>query len=1357
MNYKSQYLYQMQDFNAVPPAGMAISKMYFRCYNSGSASFTGFKLGLAAVPASMTSLVAGAFTPTTTVFEGDLTATVSTGEWWAITLTQPWPLDVTQGFIWEACMSSASGSGWAVYNISTGTHRLYASSGNCAATSSNGADGTWPDIGFDLVAAPTNQPKIPPLANFVNMNDADTLWVNSPAVLVNTSSFSDTNYWSIIGYSATSKNGPWNAYSNPNDVLQQNGRGIWFDTIVNKTNLYYTFPQAGYYRIRLFTANRYGNSFVEKSVYVSNPIRKPKANFYNSKRVYAVYDRSQFFDMSSDGPAKWKWWLDPPCYTCGLYKNEFFSGGAKNDSTPNPYLLAADPGMYKVCLAVSNAVGADTLCIPAFVKVLPGYQMCNGADTIGTTSEGAVMPTIVNSANVQYVANGCAQGFRIAPCADTIILTLDRLRLRKNGGPLSPGDSLYIKTGILPGSPILRRYGGNDINNIKDSLRTVKFAGQQVYIVYQPVAPQGPTTIVNDSGFVIRWSSTSATYAKPTAGFTCPDTVYSGYKVVFQNTTTGKYPNYAWDLNNDYVYGRDNVKTAVDSIVANPTLIYNVDQVTQKVVCLRSYNCVGSDTVCRTFKVMPTLVAPFADFSANKTYGLTSDTFMLFDQSYNGANKWKWTFEPNNLTYLGGTDSTSQNPIVFLNTNTQYSVSLTASNSFGTHTNKKTGFITTISYPSPGSAFPPTSSIEDFGITRVRLNGSIGRIDTTTALKPLDGSAYLPLYNLSKTTLYRGGKYNVEVFRGSNPVDSMNLRVWIDFNRNANYLDQQVETIINSDRKLDVKYTKEFTVPSDASVGVTRMLVGASAGFSTISPYSATLGVYQEYGIIIGRDNIKPVVTLKGNEVVKTELNKAYDDEGASATDNIEGDISSRIVKIQDIDISHVGYYTVKYVVADNYGNLSDTVVRIVQVELNQSGPVISLIGPDTVYMEVRKDSYKEPTPGATAVDNKGTDISSSLQVFNDLDSANVGVYHVTYKVSDAFGFIAIKQRTIIVRDTESPTIHTRTANDASTVTHQIKTPFDENAYLRVDDNYWTNIVPVRVNGTVDVDNQGYYDLQYKATDGSGNVSAIYTLRVYVTNTIKPTIQLVGSSDVTVKVFTSYSDPRAVAKDYYNNPVQVDIDKDNLDVMKVGQYERVYVATDDFGNKNTVSRIIRVKDLDAPVITVLGDNPLVIVNGTMTLEEIKAIAGIGPTSIKVVDNYDLTPYVWSNIDQFPLTTPGTYPIRYTSHDVYGNNAQEKQRFLQIVPATGLTQLNKDANPLHVFPNPSKGLVNIELKQGDVKNIRIYNIAGKLIRELQPEKANGTYTIDLSTESEGMYMVRVETAEKTWTSKINLTR
>jgi hypothetical protein len=78
-------------------------------------------------------------------------------------------------------------------------------------------------------------------------------------------------------------------------------------------------------------------------------------------------------------------------------------------------------------------------------------------------------------------------------------------------------------------------------------------------------------------------------------------------------------------------------------------------------------------------------------------------------------------------------------------------------------------------------------------------------------------------------------------------------------------------------------------------------------------------------------DTVEPVITLLGDNPDTTYKGLSYVDAGATATDNLDGDITSKIVKIGSVDTSKVGTYIISYVVADNWG-FTDSVSRTVVV-----------------------------------------------------------------------------------------------------------------------------------------------------------------------------------------------------------------------------------------------------------------------------------------------------------------------------------------------------------------------------------------------------------------------------------------
>ncbi len=79
-------------------------------------------------------------------------------------------------------------------------------------------------------------------------------------------------------------------------------------------------------------------------------------------------------------------------------------------------------------------------------------------------------------------------------------------------------------------------------------------------------------------------------------------------------------------------------------------------------------------------------------------------------------------------------------------------------------------------------------------------------------------------------------------------------------------------------------------------------------------------------------DAVAPVITLNGAASVDVPSGTAYADAGARADDNIDGDISSRIVVNNPVNSAAVGSYTVTYNVQDSAGNAAAQVTRTVNV-----------------------------------------------------------------------------------------------------------------------------------------------------------------------------------------------------------------------------------------------------------------------------------------------------------------------------------------------------------------------------------------------------------------------------------------
>jgi len=144
----------------------------------------------------------------------------------------------------------------------------------------------------------------------------------------------------------------------------------------------------------------------------------------------------------------------------------------------------------------------------------------------------------------------------------------------------------------------------------------------------------------------------------------------------------------------------------------------------------------------------------------------------------------------------------------------------------------------------------------------------------------------------------------------------------------------------------------------------------------------------------------KPVITLIGKHEATVETGGSYTDAGATANDNYDGDITSKMVSKSNVDANVLGNYTVTYNVNDSYGKEAASAVRTVHV-VDTTKPVLTLKGNSTVSFEV-DTGYSDA--GAKAADSYDGDITSKIIVGNRMNPGFAGTYYITYDVTDSSG-----------------------------------------------------------------------------------------------------------------------------------------------------------------------------------------------------------------------------------------------------------------------------------------------------------------------------------------------------------------
>jgi hypothetical protein len=80
------------------------------------------------------------------------------------------------------------------------------------------------------------------------------------------------------------------------------------------------------------------------------------------------------------------------------------------------------------------------------------------------------------------------------------------------------------------------------------------------------------------------------------------------------------------------------------------------------------------------------------------------------------------------------------------------------------------------------------------------------------------------------------------------------------------------------------------------------------------------------------------------------------------------------------------------------------------------------------------------------------------------------------------------------------------------------------------------------------------------------------------------------------------------------------------------------------------------------------------------------------------------------------------------------------------------------NELHVYPNPSNGVMHIEFGNGNAmqninSDIKVTNILGETILQTNTQQPKTNATVDLSTQPNGVYFVTLQTDGKQYTQKV----
>jgi len=1069
-----------------------------------------------------------------------------------------------------------------------------------------------------------------------------------------------------------------------------------------------------------------------KQVTIEQPKAPPVADFIAKKNSVEIFNNAELVDLSTNGPYSWVWEAISP------------GGNLYTSSQQNPLFFLDEVGKWNFCLTSQNSLGVSSkICKNQYVDCTPPTEYYMGPQTVGESALGMLYDHGGPSANYGNNRKNSIDYFLIKPCdAKEIRLKFKSLRFCDNSDILRIYDASFAD----PTKELSPSGGINGSNWNFYRTQTLKANSGRMYLTFES------NSSCTDSGFIAVWECDRAKPTPTIASFTTKyDTIAEGVNLAMINKTsiTGT-PNWSWRVNNtEESTSKDFSRTFASTGVQR--------------VCLAAGNCSSSDTFCKNIRVVPPSSSMAKlDFVTDKVRVVPNETVTLTAET-NFADNLEWKITPNSYSVVSG-NLIGNSSVVQLKFTAGgcYNIELKGYNTllgFGTaKTVIKKEIVCAVDYCTP--VVDLTNS--DVGINSVELlERDTHRINKISS----SGVSYSNFISSDKATLNFGASYKVKVGRFTN-VNPVNYKVWIDFNIDGDFEDAG-ETVLSSGKISGFFDSATFRVPPfiKAFEGNTRMRVGASYGSLDNYPCGLNVvGEFEDYGITLVRDNSQPEITLLGGDTIYVEkigTSGGCWSEIKKTTflgeDGHEGDLTDSVKISGTVDCSLAGTYKLEFNLSDASGNQAEKKSRLIIVENDRTRPSITLRGKSLENIEQCENFYDSM---ATAYDKTDGNLTDSIKVTGSVNTKVIGDYILTYTVKDKAGLTATVKRTVKVRDTKGPGIYIGGSRivDNQIVQVQIGSNFTDYVYAEDECNGYTEIRKMPgAKGNVNSTAKGTYPIRYFATDINGNVSPEngYTLQYKVDDFVAPEIELNTQDTIYHDVKTDYISRTVSIRENYSSPLLVKTTRSsNVNENILGEYQEIFTAEDESGNKATKTRVVRVVDRIAPDL--LGGT----IN-TCVGEPFWAMSGLHITD-NYYDSATLLPLVKVVSHNVNIWVKGIYFINYILADPSGNTAKMISRNVHVLPQgecystySGLKNMGDEG--IKVYPNPTSGRVVIDAGslKAAIESVEVWDNGGRMLYRTVP--AGGFIALQLEGYAAGLYTIKLKNQNRTWIRPVILNK
>jgi peptidoglycan-N-acetylglucosamine deacetylase len=206
---------------------------------------------------------------------------------------------------------------------------------------------------------------------------------------------------------------------------------------------------------------------------------------------------------------------------------------------------------------------------------------------------------------------------------------------------------------------------------------------------------------------------------------------------------------------------------------------------------------------------------------------------------------------------------------------------------------------------------------------------------------------------------------------------------------------------IEGSKNITIEYNTKYTDKGAKGVklfkNITKDLITINnVNTSKIGSYQVTY-TYKYLGINISKKRIvkvvdtkKPTITLEGEKEVTICPNAKYEEQGYTATDEYDGDLTDKVLRVEFDDY-------IDYIITDSSNNKDEVTRKIIKKDSTK--PELTLKESSIIYI-TKGTKYNEP--GYNAKDNCDGDLTNNVETSNNIDTNKVGTYKVNYKVKDS-------------------------------------------------------------------------------------------------------------------------------------------------------------------------------------------------------------------------------------------------------------------------------------------------------------------------------------------------------------------